>query len=401
TTPPGGITPGVANFDCPEGYVAVPGDPALGTDTYPQGGFCVMKYEAKVDINNDGKGDTNNSYLNCTSYYTYWYRGLSSWNVPNYFYDIWNIDGNSNRKLNSIYGGANLLDTYYNENCSGNQTVCDCNLFNYTPNVDYKVVSSAEGQPLGRVDYASAKKFCEEIDSGYKLINNDEWMTIARNIESQPENWVGGLGTGALKKGNTCNQATTLFSYSVYGPHGGNLIDRLNSSGTGSNRGSNSPAKLILSNGKTDREIWDLSGNMWEWVDFEFSPYQGPSIPGTTPGGWFEFDLVNNDGVFSPEQYKPINNMGSAQGAGKIYLNWTLTANHGLLRGGFNTASGWYGDCGHFTGIYSFYPILKSTNFYSKTLNQPDTIYQQYLNTGGGNAYHYSSIGFRCVYVPN
>jgi hypothetical protein len=39
---------------CPTGYVPVPGNEMYGTKD-----FCVMKYEAKVDANGDGIGDTS------------------------------------------------------------------------------------------------------------------------------------------------------------------------------------------------------------------------------------------------------------------------------------------------------------------------------------------------------
>ena len=423
TTPPGGITPGVANFDCPEGYVAVPGDPALGTDAYPQGGFCVMKWEAKVDIDGDGKGDTNNSFLNCNPYYALWRTSQSSYTAP---IDVWNIDGNSTRKLNYLYytnqislGGDKpvFYDIDYNANCSSNQTVCDCNLFNYTPNVDYSIVSSAEGQPLGRVDYASAKKFCEEIGSGYKLINNDEWMTIARNIESQTENWVGGIGTGSLKKGNTCNVnsisnyylANTYISGTNHYKTG--FIDYLGSTHPNNNRANTSPARLVLANGKTDREIWDLSGNMQEWIDTSIMPYSGPSVPGATPGGWFEFDMVTNNGSLFPEQFKPINNIGSAQGAGQIWLNWTLTEMRQIVRGGYAYTTN--ANCDIFSGIYSLSYIDPNVNFYNKVCRCGGYANSALCQTCGTGVYaglyqlgyyypeySYSIYGFRCVYIP-
>jgi hypothetical protein len=34
---------------------------------------------------------------------------------------------------------------------------------------------------------------CKSLGQGYHLVTNNEWMTIARNIESQGENWSTGV----------------------------------------------------------------------------------------------------------------------------------------------------------------------------------------------------------------
>lgn len=43
----------VEALTCPEGFIPVPGNTNIGTED-----FCVMKYEAKVDDDSDGQGDT-------------------------------------------------------------------------------------------------------------------------------------------------------------------------------------------------------------------------------------------------------------------------------------------------------------------------------------------------------
>ena len=94
-------------------------------------------------------------------------------------------------------------------------------------------------------------------DGTYTLISNPEWMTIARNIELVDENWAGGaVGTGCLFKGNAgytnyCNNVSAAH-YDGNDPEFG--PDR------------NPMASLTLSTGE---KIWDLSGNVFEWVDWD------------------------------------------------------------------------------------------------------------------------------------
>ena len=176
----------IEDLTCPNGYVLVPNDL-----TYNTGDFCVMQFEAKVDQNSDGIGDSN-SFCQYDSYH------------------VWGNDTNG---------------------CS------------YTE-PGRSVISTIEGYPLAYISWINAKAACESIGTGYHLITNDEWMTIARNIESQGENWsTGTVGLGYIPRGNSgCNWAidgTTV----LIGIHQRNLI---------------------LSNGN---EINDLVGNVAEWVD--------------------------------------------------------------------------------------------------------------------------------------
>lgn len=179
--------------DCPAGFVPVPGNYLYGT-VGKKGGFCVAQYEMKVDEDGDGKGDINSS--------------CKSWG------ETWKNNGSS---------------------CS------------YTLN-GRQVVSSAEGYPLTDISQTDSILSCQSI--GAHLITNEEWMTIARNIEKVSENWSSGtVGQGSLKRGNTGDGVSDV-AYNGDDPE----------SGTGRNE----LAKLTLSNGS---EVWDLSGNVMEWVD--------------------------------------------------------------------------------------------------------------------------------------
>lgn len=46
--------------------------------------------------------------------------------------------------------------------------------------------------PIADINQAEAIAACQSMGSGYHLITNNEWMTIARSIEANPTNWSSG-----------------------------------------------------------------------------------------------------------------------------------------------------------------------------------------------------------------
>ena len=144
-------------------------------------------------------------------------------------------------------------------------------------------------------------------DGTYALISNSEWMSLARDIENVPANWTSGIvGTGCLFTGNV---RTTL-------PCKGSA-DSEEDVDSGYNHGSpdygpdrSSTAKLTLSNGE---EIWDLSGNLWEIIDWHVSKDDRAyvSADGGPKSKWRDFkDLDTNieeDGKMPPASWAPSN----------------------------------------------------------------------------------------------
>jgi len=120
--------------------------------------------------------------------------------------------------------------------------------------IDNKPVSQPEATPWTEINFQEAKNACESLGSGYHILTNAEWMTIARNIEHTPESWTDGVvGSGMIKRGNV--GLDDVGSYNGANPEYG--IDR------------NTKAELTLSNGET---IWDISGNVYEWIDDTCTP---------------------------------------------------------------------------------------------------------------------------------
>ncbi len=135
----------VVGLVCPTNYVLVPGNAFYGTSD-----FCVMKYEAKLQFDTDGDGDFSSATVIA--------------------------DGN--------FDNARNYDTDYD-----------------TPSerAKYKPVSVVTGRPWVRINRGEngastgqgALEACQNLNNQegttnqYDLITNDEWQTLARNIEAQ------------------------------------------------------------------------------------------------------------------------------------------------------------------------------------------------------------------------
>ena len=121
-------------------------------------------------------------------------------------------------------------------------------------------ISKAQGTPYVRINRNDAITKCQEIGSGYDLITNDEWQSLARNIEMVRENWE--ESTIGLKKINQ--------GHSDYHPRqtlAASEDDNEGCHGTGQSCNNQTwihqKRTHTLTNGEV---IWDLSGNVWEWV---------------------------------------------------------------------------------------------------------------------------------------
>lgn len=275
---------------CPEGYVFVP-----GRESYQTADFCVMKYDAKCD-NPDPKCVTN--------------EGVYKNNAP---------------------GCA----------CEGS----------------YKVVSTSGGAPITFIPESesvgpSAKSYCTA--AGTHLLTNAEWMTIAKNVAQVSANWCNKNGTncgnapGASGK-ILANGHNDLYPYRAL-PAAPDDEPCFGTTEGGSNIcGSKSSQKrtLTLNNGNV---IWDLAGNVWQWIDATVSRKDEPRS--LTPGlgnlrwTWAEFQTVPSSPVYSPSDPS----WSSDQGVGRIYhynsLGDTDTTIYTYIRGG-NWRHGY--DSGAFT----------------------------------------------------
>jgi hypothetical protein len=295
--------------DCPSGFIPVPGNHLYGT-VYSKGGFCVAQYEMKMDYNSDGIGDLVVNYPDC--------------NTDSLAYNTWSY-----------------------LNCSNGT-----------------IVSTKEGSPIARITQEQAIPACEDI--GGHLITNDEWMTLARNIEMVKDNWSGGeIGVGYLPRGNT---------------NLGGAGTSLNPEGSGETK-----RTLKLTNGQI---IWDLPGNVWEWTndEIDLSTNRPTSFNNSgeiiTTNGFYNYFLkdpdpsaigyIKYDSLGSTTlKYKDLflltnGNYNVDNGIGRIYLS-TSTGRVFLRGGDWNT--------GPHAGLLALY-----------------------LRSGASSRSY--NIGFRCAVVP-
>jgi formylglycine-generating enzyme required for sulfatase activity len=200
----------------------------------------------------------------------------------------------------------------------------------------------------------------------FALISNDEWMTIARDIEGTAANWSGlVIGSGHIPRGhsdlvpnNALAVTDTNDSYNGTG----------NNSGEAPGSGWEQKRTHVLSNGST---IWDLAGNVWEWVDWDssdgfYSAAPTGCVDGGASAGQNDFNETINacsDGSGVTEVY-PLGGYTSAQSFGKWYGGAGGTA----IRGGV-----W--NNGTVAGAFT-------------------------LTLSIGPTFAFSGIGFRCVYRP-
>lgn len=168
------------------------------------------------------------------------------------------------------------------------------------------VVSTANGGPLVHLTQPQAIAACP---SGTHLVTNAEWMTMARNAEAQTANWANGtVGSlvsagGGMYRGNVGE--STSVGYNGSDPEYGT--------------GRDTKAKLTLSNGA---EIWDLSGNVWEFNSDTITEQNQPDVSGQSGWAWRELTALTSYGSLSYDEVRPSDsNYNADYGVGRIYHN--------------------------------------------------------------------------------
>lgn len=212
-------------------------------------------------------------------------------------------------------------------------------------------ISVAEGKPWRQITLSDAKAACQSRGSKYDLISNEEWMAVGEDVIFQNENWSGGsVDSGTLKRSNA-GYDTAGVAYNGDDPEAGDSRNTL--------------ASHKLSSGEY---IFDLSGNLWEWVEWEKNT--ALAYPGEcNTGGWVLNSAVNCP-AWNVNSYRPIipnsevsiatiNNMGRLTSSSGV-------ATRAVTRGAASGNS-------TFTGIFAMWGSADRT-------------------------VGYGSVGFRCVY---
>lgn len=141
-----------------------------------------------------------------------------------------------------------------------------------------KAVSTPIGPPATNITEANAETACANANDGtqggfskrfgsvsrFKLISNIQWQIVARNIASVNSNWGASPHSGDAGR-QTLNRGYVLPSSSATPIAIPNTSDPCSGTEDSCSTGwSDYKRTHSLSNGE---EIWDFSGNAWEWVD--------------------------------------------------------------------------------------------------------------------------------------
>ncbi len=168
--------------------------------------------------------------------------------------------------------------------------------------------------------------------SGYGLISNAEWQTIARNIEQVSSNWSSGtVGTGALNYGHSDGSPNNAIAASSDDADPCFETGQSCSSTTWDRQ----RRTFTLSNGEV---IWDFAGNVWQWTAdanstvFGADAYMYAVTTAThTATGTIGSVTGNAKTVFGPHgDYTSLSSTPSG-GLGRGYLNASAG---GIARGG-------------------------------------------------------------------
>ncbi|MCB9085749.1 MAG: hypothetical protein H6624_15485 [Bdellovibrionaceae bacterium] len=320
------------SISCPTGYIPVTAD-----GTYTTSDFCVMKYEAKLLFDTDGDGDFSNATIEA--------------------------DGNADNNATHNY------DTEYGTNEHKFKAV---SVINGRPWTYIKRGENGASTGQGALEACQYLNTQEGVSNKYDIISNDEWQTIARDIAAQQSgptnNWAAdSFGDTVLNHGHADNSPSQSCDAS-------NEYVQTDCADSGSESKFQEKRTHNLSNGEV---IWDLAGNVWEWVkdNNTTTVYTGSFTwdywtdwTDTTPNDGISDSYSATQALFGPLDLTPAictnPNANNYCGLGYLYDH-----NAGaVFRGGY-----WY------------------FNAYSGVFSSALT---------GGPSGSYGSIGFRCVFHP-
>lgn len=165
------------------------------------------------------------------------------------------------------------------------------------------------------------------------LMKESEWLTIAQNVMSVASNWSGGsVGSGYIYSGH--NDGSPSSPQDADGSDDGNGYIY---TGNDISNGKSQRRTLMLSNGQI---IWDLAGNISEWVDATIANGQQPGLSSDVDYSYKEWNdnnfVINGFPSSSMPSYANPAASGwtSANGIGQLYSFKNGTSVHAYERGG-------------------------------------------------------------------
>ncbi len=225
-----------------------------------------------------------------------------------------------------------------------------------------QIVSQAWKYPIASINQSEAIAACKGMWKWYHLITNNQWMTIARNIEANNQNWSSG----------------TIWAGNIYNGVSNDLINgcdsewwNLDPRSSGTKTG---PWNITCNNKRSHKlkqwgwVIWDFSWNIWEHVN-KANTLEGTwyNVAQTSLAWSSSLTSWDSDGIYGDDmqRYGSATSWWMTQGLWSIYYaQWVL--DNVFLRGGtaFDSSN---------TGIFTLFLSYTSTT-------------------------EHRSVGFRCAF---
>ncbi len=232
-------------------------------------------------------------------------------------------------------------------------------------NVSGVATSQAADTPWVNINQTEARAVCSSLGSGYHLITDAEWLTIAMLAESNPSNWANGTIGSNVPSGGMYRGNVNLSDNISCGD--GSVLDG-NTAGTNCLVGSRNKRTLDISGNM----IWDFSGNVWEW-DNDTIPASSRYYGGNNT--WMSYNSNDGTGRIAksptfPSLKLPPNGWNADQGMGRYYDGysssgtWTGSSYSGTTAG-FVRGGDW--TYGAFAGAFTLHldnpPSYRNLNF--------------------------------------
>lgn len=201
-------------------------------------------------------------------------------------------------------------------------------------NVGGVATSQQSALPWVNISRDGAVTACRNLGSRYDLITNAQWQVTAREIENRLENWsnYSQSGTNYINRGHSDGVPNSRLAVT-------DGSDPCNGTGQTSceSRTSAHFAQKRTHTLKHGQDIWDLAGNVWEWVLDDNNAAQGVDTFVALETGWDATDKYN----WGPEgTYTYKTSTGQYGGLGRARLNGSGGA---IARGDyFNESANYY-----------------------------------------------------------
>jgi hypothetical protein len=235
-----------------------------------------------------------------------------------------------------------------------------------------RVVSDSNHPPQNHLNAVQAKNYCTQIGPGFDLLSNPEWMTIAADLARGGNNWAtltpgaGDVIIGWARDEDTPGEGTWENTEPSVNRNPSCLYNSASNSCAPNGAIMHRRTHLLSTGG----ELWDFTGNLWHWIDWQLGSGGFSTAPNCTDGLVKVHDADFNcaGGISkSTHLFPDDDHLANSDAYG---IGYFLGGNNGAARRG-----GSY-DLGSLVGLFT-------------------------LRLDSDNSTSHGDTGFRCVYRPS